>query len=551
MRKQLNSRRNWAAVAISVVALAAVAGAVSDSSKKQVPREPPSIDPDDRLSVEETLGAVFNPEYGGSWRKFYARAHPEAQDALSRTLEDDSLKDYHSAAWNVLGYIAGPEHIPRIREAIEKLKSKSGLVTHVERDTLSALFNSLGIMCGREIGEARTFTVTMMDPEYWQDVKFHWHDKEGMHPSHQFVNTAQYLMLGYSLSLDPKIGQHSQFILKKIDDPEQLEAMKLALDRELLLGHGRNTRAIEWEEVTADERRKLASYFNGDLENPGPAIPPRYIDAEPQGGTNEERRDASMPKVTSANRDLDQLLNLAHEVTIDGDGVVKLDLRGKEITDETLQLLREAPRLRLLHLEGVAVTDAGLKTLSDFAPHVIGLELNDTAVTDDGLKHLSKFDQLHSLTLSNSIKIGNRGLEHIWQLNDLRELYLIELWGVNDNAFREIGSLENLMSLRIERLPVTDAMLVRLGTVESLTSLDLLGCPVYGGGLKHLPKGLTRLALHGTPLTDTGLMQLHDMDQLQQVRFGEWPSFEGYRARVTDEGVKAFEEALPGVNVVR
>lgn len=551
MWNKLFTRRNWTVVAILAVALGVLAGAVSDTPEEQVPHQLPTIDPKERLSVEETLGAVFDPGVGPGVRRFYARANPRARDAIYMVLDNKKLEAFHDNAWQVLGYIAGSDHVSQIERAVGRIKQTQGTLAWEERETLHILFSSLGVMCGRDVDGACSLAAEMMEPKYWQDGSFRLASNEDPTQLSSVNETIMWLMLGYSLSLDPSIEKHSRSILAKIDDPDQRKSLKGAFKRKLLLGHGRNTRAIEWEEVTAEERRELASCFNGDLENPGPAIPPRHIDADPQGRTNEERRDTSTPKVTSANRDLDQLLNLAYEVTIDGDGVVKLDLRGKEITDETIKLLREAPRLRLLHLKGVAVTDEGLKTLSDYAPHVIELELHDTAVTDDGLQHLSKFDQLHSLTIADSIKIGNRGLEHLWQLNDLRELYLIELWGVNDDAFTEIGSLENLKSLRIERLPVTDAMLERLGTLESLTSLDLLGCPVYGGGLKHLPKGLTRLALHGTPLTDTGLMQLHDMDQLQQIRFGEWPSFEGYRVRVTDEGVKAFEEALPGVNIVR
>lgn len=46
--------------------------------------------PEQMLSVDETLGIVFDPTGGFPRRKYYARANPKAEDALYRILANES-----------------------------------------------------------------------------------------------------------------------------------------------------------------------------------------------------------------------------------------------------------------------------------------------------------------------------------------------------------------------------------------------------------------------------------------------------------------------------
>ena len=103
---------------------------------------------------------------------------------------------------------------------------------------------------------------------------------------------------------------------------------------------------------------------------------------------------------------------------------VDFKLRGKEIKDEDLLLLKElAANLADLNLGETTITDAGLVHLKPLK-NLTRLDLHGTKVSDAGLVNLKEMTKLHSLNLYGSTGITDAGLEHLKGLTNLRRLYL-------------------------------------------------------------------------------------------------------------------------------
>ena len=69
------------------------------------------------MSVEETLGAVFDTSkgggYGSRWELF-RKANVDAKPALYRILANTELSSYHPNAWRILGYIGDGDDAGRL-----------------------------------------------------------------------------------------------------------------------------------------------------------------------------------------------------------------------------------------------------------------------------------------------------------------------------------------------------------------------------------------------------------------------------------------------------
>ena len=101
---------------------------------------------------------------------------------------------------------------------------------------------------------------------------------------------------------------------------------------------------------------------------------------------------------------------------------VNLRLKGSEVTDDVVNLLKDIPSLIEVRLGNTKVTDAGLASLSTL-PHlqVLGLEL--TGVTDAGLAHVAKLKNLVYLNLYGT-SVSDKGIGQLSGLAHLRNVYL-------------------------------------------------------------------------------------------------------------------------------
>lgn len=106
------------------------------------------------------------------------------------------------------------------------------------------------------------------------------------------------------------------------------------------------------------------------------------------------------------------------------DRVVVVDLKGTEITDDSLRHLSGMTNLEwLLDLRETQITDDGLHYLSGLTT-LDHLVLSDTQITGDGLRHLSGMTGLESLYLDN-MQITDDDLKHLSGLTNLGNLWLV------------------------------------------------------------------------------------------------------------------------------
>jgi hypothetical protein len=267
--------------------------------------------------------------------------------------------------------------------------------------------------------------------------------------------------------------------------------------------------------------------------------------------------------------------------------VVGVDLRGRRITDRTLQGLSGLTRLRQLDVQDTVISDSGL----EYVGRMQELNLAYTRVTDAGLAHLARLGQLQKLHVRgtavrlssavalferrypsdkrravlaaveavggrvetvqsgirrinlNRCRVGNAGLAHLAQFPELERLYLVGTL-IRGGGPEELGQLRNLRALNVSRTPFTDAGLARLRSMPHLESLGLGATLATDLGLVHLKRldALKELELYYTSVTDAGLAPLHGLATLESVNL--------VGTRVTDEGIGELRAALPNARII-
>jgi hypothetical protein len=134
--------------------------------------------------------------------------------------------------------------------------------------------------------------------------------------------------------------------------------------------------------------------------------------------------------------------------------------------------------------------------------------------------------------------VTDAGLVHLKGLKSLSNLRLSET-KVTDTGLVHIKGLTKLSRLFLSDIQVTDAGLVYLKRLVHMEMLDLSKTDVTDAGLIHL-KGmtsLTHLYLSDTKVTDAGLVHLKGIWSLRSLSF--------IGTKVTDSGVKDIQSALP------
>ena len=209
--------------------------------------------------------------------------------------------------------------------------------------------------------------------------------------------------------------------------------------------------------------------------------------------------------------DPDWLLTSFHVHLMVFDRIRRVNLRGKQVTDELLRAVGTLQNLEVLDLQNTATTDAGMKHLADLNRlHVLRLEL--TQVTDEGLKSLQRLTNLQVLHLDktpitdtglknlrglinlrvlhlNATKIGDRGLTHLEGLHHLKWLSLDNTL-VGNGGLPVLKSMPNLNELDLECTRITPAGLDDLKAMRGLESLSLFGTRIHGREREELRSAL-------------------------------------------------------------
>lgn len=97
-------------------------------------------------------------------------------------------------------------------------------------------------------------------------------------------------------------------------------------------------------------------------------------------------------------------------------------LQGTNVTDKTIEPLKDITSLVELRLGSTKVTDAGLAVVANL-PHLQVLSLELTGITDAGLAHVKSAKNLTYLNLYGT-QVSDAGLANLTGLKHLRNLYV-------------------------------------------------------------------------------------------------------------------------------
>lgn len=231
------------------------------------------------------------------------------------------------------------------------------------------------------------------------------------------------------------------------------------------------------------------------------------------------------------------------------------EFRGKRITDERLQRIKNLSRLRSLSLLDTSVSDEGIRLLEK-ATNLREINIRSDVLTDACMETLCALPALVSLLIHDAPFITDRGIAHLRQRESLRELYLIGTH-LSDRGVPSFTHLEPIWSLCLQRTLITDQGVSELAPLRNLRLLDLEETSVVGYGLCDLPTppdsvylegcpvtddavvrianhvpGLRTLSLKDTPITDDCLGPLAELKKLEALRLTG--------TQVTDKGVAHF-----------
>ncbi|HLW68206.1 MAG TPA: c-type cytochrome domain-containing protein [Gemmataceae bacterium] len=101
---------------------------------------------------------------------------------------------------------------------------------------------------------------------------------------------------------------------------------------------------------------------------------------------------------------------------------VDFSLRGKEVKDDELALLKDLPNLVELNLGGTNITDASLVYVKPLV-NLTRLQLHNTKISDAGLTNLTGLTKLTSLNLYGT-GVTDQGVQQLAGLKKLKNLYL-------------------------------------------------------------------------------------------------------------------------------
>ncbi len=166
-----------------------------------------------------------------------------------------------------------------------------------------------------------------------------------------------------------------------------------------------------------------------------------------------------------------------------------LTCKDLEIGDKSVADLCTQQDLRALNLQGVDLTDEGIKSLSHLTK-LYRLNICDTLVTEKGLGVLRNMPGLGNLNLSR-LTLGDGVVE---RLQPLKNLYLLDLTGtqMKDKSVIRLPRFDRLQTLVLRRNNITNKCIDSLRKYKCLTMLDVTDTWITADGLKKL-RGLPML----------------------------------------------------------
>jgi hypothetical protein len=262
--------------------------------------------------------------------------------------------------------------------------------------------------------------------------------------------------------------------------------------------------------------------------------PPQFNGANVKYLKNLTRLEAlNLPDDTSiTDADLTHVLRLT--------ALRQLSLHDPRITDAGLACLKDMTSLTNLMLSGTQISTTGLGSLRAMKALKF---LNLTQTRVDDLAPISHLVLLANLHVSRTL-IDDRGLAPIVGLVGLDTLRL-DGTNITGVSYGYLKRLSKLADLSLQETRVGDEGSADFAKLTTLIRLDLDDTQITDNTLTHLanlPK-LRFLSLARTRVTDRGLGMLTECKSLKQLNVRG--------SKISRDGLRAFQEARPYVNVVR
>jgi len=185
-----------------------------------------------------------------------------------------------------------------------------------------------------------------------------------------------------------------------------------------------------------------------------------------------------------------------------GDRIGSLHLMDTSVTDDGLRHLKRLGNLRVLSLASFApawvkgkrltpITDAGMANLD--LPNLVALLLDGLPISDAGLKSLPDLPALNSLQLTGT-NVQGPGLSRLAAFRNLASLHLNGS-PVTDEGLGHLAGAKSLVVLSLDGIPLTAAGLKPIINLKHLSYLSIRGCQVPAAAVAELRASAPSLRL--------------------------------------------------------
>ena len=232
----------------------------------------------------------------------------------------------------------------------------------------------------------------------------------------------------------------------------------------------------------------------------------------------------------------------------DNPGIISVSVDKRHLSPEgaiiapVMAQLKQLESALEINVEGTRFATAGIEQLKDMPSiEILNLELCGN-LTDDSLSALGAFSSLKVLILAGT-GVTDAGLVHLKSLRTLTGLDLEVCDRVTDAGLIHLRPLNELQWLNLKRsgfgpLAFSDDGLRHLGGLTGLQVLNLYGNRITDTGLDEL-KSLTNLKvldLNLTSVTDEGLAKLTGLKQLERLELTATTGLGG--PQISNHGVR-------------
>ncbi|MCA9057062.1 MAG: hypothetical protein KDA85_01125 [Planctomycetaceae bacterium] len=316
---------------------------------------------------------------------------------------------------------------------------------------------------------------------------------------------------------------------------------RLDRKRDASTGQHAATRLILITVITAfvgcDAIQKAADSAGGgsDAEVAAPDIPPP---ADPSGSPTIGAEPAQAPTMNgpvapapSPEQQLTEILNRQLNTLSDNDvrtlidlktvnaTILQLDLRGSQLTAETVAGLATLPGLRQLDLSGTGWSPDAWAALGQVT-QLESLDLTNCPIDDQTAAFLRSLTGLKRLSLAGT-RITDQAFHHLTSLGQLEEFDVgsTQITGAGFEALGAKGAHAPLRKIVVIRTGFGQFGPLHLHNFRDLEELGAAGCGLTDDGVQLVKNcdHLQRLYISGNSLTDKGLRFLSGMKELETL----------------------------------